>query len=62
MDWRHLRAHITGSVDEELLLRNEYLVAENQKSDGAYIGWLVVEYACGEYNMRGRSGAGGRLR
>jgi len=30
MDWRKLLAYITGSVDEELLLRNEYLVAENR--------------------------------
>jgi putative transposase len=29
MDWKHLLAYITGSVDQELLLRNEYLVAEN---------------------------------
>ena len=30
MDWKHLLAHITGSVDQELLLRNEYLVTENR--------------------------------
>lgn len=30
MDWQKLLAYITGSVDEELLLRNEYLVAENR--------------------------------
>jgi putative transposase len=30
MDWKHLLAYITGSVDEELLLRNEYLVTENR--------------------------------
>jgi hypothetical protein len=30
MDWRKLLAYITGSVDEELLLRNEYLGAENR--------------------------------
>jgi hypothetical protein len=24
MDWKHLLAYITGSVDQELLLRNEY--------------------------------------
>jgi hypothetical protein len=30
MDWKKLLAYITGSVDEELLLRNEYLVAENR--------------------------------
>jgi putative transposase len=30
MDWKHLLAYITGSVDQEILLRNEYLVAENR--------------------------------
>src|SRR4029453_2139538 len=30
MDWKHLLACITGTVDQELLLRNEYLVAENR--------------------------------
>lgn len=30
MDWKKLLAYITGSVDEELLLRNEYLVTENR--------------------------------
>ncbi len=25
MDWKHLLASITGTVDQELLLRNEYL-------------------------------------
>ena len=30
MDWTQLLAYITGSVDEELLLRNEYLVTENR--------------------------------
>src|SRR6266487_6806568 len=30
MDWKHLLAFITGTVDQELLLRNEYLVAENR--------------------------------
>ena len=30
MDWKHLLASITGTVDQELLLRNEYLVAENR--------------------------------
>jgi transposase InsO family protein len=29
MDWKHLLAYITGSVDQALLLRNEYLVTEN---------------------------------
>src|SRR5438034_1501091 len=30
MDWKTLLAYITGSVDQNLLLRNEYLVAENR--------------------------------
>jgi putative transposase len=30
MDWKQLLAYITGSVDQQLLLRNEYLVAENR--------------------------------
>jgi hypothetical protein len=30
MDWKELLASITGSVDEELLLRNAYLAAENR--------------------------------
>jgi hypothetical protein len=29
MDWKQLLAYITGTVDQELLLRNEYLVTEN---------------------------------
>jgi putative transposase len=30
MDWKTLLAYITGSVDQELLLRNAYLLAENR--------------------------------
>ena len=30
MDWKQLLAYITGSVDQELLLRNECLVTENR--------------------------------
>src|SRR5215510_7807118 len=30
MDWKTLLAYITGSVDDELLVRNEYVVAENR--------------------------------
>jgi putative transposase len=30
MDWKTLLAYITGTVDQELLLRNEYLVVENR--------------------------------
>jgi transposase InsO family protein len=30
MDWKQLLAYMTGSVDQELLLRNAYLVTENR--------------------------------
>jgi len=30
MNWKRLLAHITGSVDQEFLLRNEYLATENR--------------------------------
>jgi putative transposase len=30
MNWKHLLASITGTVDQELLLRNEYVVTENR--------------------------------
>ena len=30
MDWKTMLAYVTGSVDEELLRRNEYLAAENR--------------------------------
>ena len=30
MEWKTLLAYITGTVDQELLFRNEYLVTENR--------------------------------
>jgi hypothetical protein len=30
MPWKKLLALVTGSIDEELRLRNEYLVTENR--------------------------------
>jgi len=30
MDWKELLAYITGTVDQELLMRNEYLVTANR--------------------------------
>ena len=30
MNWKRLLAYVNGSVDEELHLRNEYLVTENR--------------------------------
>ena len=39
MDWKHLLVYITGTVDRELLLRNEYLVTENRASITAPATW-----------------------
>ena len=30
MDWAHILAYVTGTVDQELLARNEYMAAENR--------------------------------
>jgi putative transposase len=30
MNWKRMVAFVTGSVDEELRLRNEYLMTENR--------------------------------
>ena len=30
MEWARILAYITGTVDQELMLRNEYLAAENR--------------------------------
>ena len=38
MDWKQLLAYITGTVDQELLLRNEYLVTENRMLRGQLKG------------------------
>ena len=32
MDWPRILAYVTGTVDRELLGRNEYLAAENRAS------------------------------
>lgn len=40
MDWTRLLAYITGSVDQDLLLRNEYLVTENKILRGQIRGRL----------------------
>jgi hypothetical protein len=38
MEWIRILAYITGTVDQELLLRNEYLVAENRILKGQLQG------------------------
>ena len=40
MDWARILAYITGTVGQELLLRNEYLAAENRILRGQLKGRL----------------------
>ena len=42
MDWARILAYITRPVDQELLLRNEYLVAENRILTSQLKGRLVL--------------------
>jgi hypothetical protein len=66
MQWPRLLAYITGRVDRELLVRNEYLAAENrilraklkgqlQLSEGRSVAW--PKSPAGTQSM-GRSGGG----
>jgi len=42
MLWAHLLADVTGTVNQELLLRNEYLTAENRVLRGQIKGRLLL--------------------
>src|SRR6516225_7661765 len=42
MLWARLLAYVTGTVDQELLLRNEYLAAENRMLRGQIKGGLLL--------------------
>ena len=42
MLWARLLAYVTGTVDQELLLRNEYLAAENRILRGQIKGRLLL--------------------
>jgi len=39
MAWKQLLAYIAGSVDQELLLRNEYLVVESRCYASTFLAW-----------------------
>ena len=45
MDWARMLAYITGTVDQELLLCNEYLVAENRILKAQIKGRLLLSDA-----------------
>ncbi|MCH9013152.1 MAG: hypothetical protein IIA68_08840 [Proteobacteria bacterium] len=45
MDWARIFAYITGTVDQELLLRNEYLATENRILKAQLKGRLLLTEA-----------------
>ena len=45
MEWARILAYITGTVDQELLLRNEYLVTENRILRAQIKGRLLLSDA-----------------
>jgi putative transposase len=45
MDWVRILAYVTGTVDQELLTRNEYLAAENRILKAQLNGGLKVSDA-----------------
>ena len=59
MDWKTMLAYVTGSVDENLLLRIEYLVAENRILRDQIKGRLQLSDASSgcPWQDRGRSTA-----
>ena len=42
MEWARILAYVTGTVDQELLLRNEYLAAENRILKAHLKGGLML--------------------
>ena len=42
MDWARILSYITGTVDQELLLRTDYLVAENRILKAQIKGRLLL--------------------
>ena len=47
MIWAQLLAYVTGTVDQELRLRNEYLAAENRTLKAQIKGRLLLSKSFG---------------
>ena len=69
MLWARLRAYVTGTVNQELLLRNEYLAAENRilrsqikgrllLSEGEKATLAEIAHRLGSKGTGGRGGSG----
>ena len=66
MLWARMLAYVTGTVNQELLLRNEYLAAENRILRDQIKGRLLLffgkpkGYAGRDRSPAGSKGSGGR--
>ena len=60
MNWKIVLAYVTGSVDEEFLRRNEYLVAENCILRAQIPGRLKRPTANAGRWLKSASSSGGR--
>ena len=60
MDWKQLLAYITGAVDQELLVRNEYLVTENRILRQQITGCVRLAMASGRHLPSLGKSSGGR--
>jgi hypothetical protein len=59
MNWARILAYVTGTVDQELLLRNEYLAAENPLGQKIEAVEGIVPVPC---SLVGRCAAIGMMR
>ena len=67
MIWAQLLAYVTGTVNQELLLRNEYLVAENRILKAQIKGRLLLSerrksHLGGDCSPARTKGLGGSVR
>jgi hypothetical protein len=62
MDWKHLLVYISGTVDQALLLRNEYLVTENRMLRNQIKGRVRLSDGEGVVNLIRLISSGGNSR
>ena len=60
MLWARMLAYITGIEDQELLLRNEYLAAENRILRGQIKGRLLLSEGERRHWLRSPNGSDGK--
>jgi len=58
MNWARILAFVTGMVDQELLVRNEYLAAENRILKAQLKGRLELSERRASHARRDRSSIG----